>query len=135
MTKTRAAGSVLAVKINANYVNIPGVEGIPEFGGESAEYENTAINETAKTFNVDIPDNGTMAIGGSWDSKDATHSHLLASQASATTDDFQVTFNSGAVATFSALVKSFKVSAAKGGDEKFSASLRISGTVNITAAT
>lgn len=136
MTKTPAHGTKMAVKINGNYVNIPGLEGVPEFGPQAAEYENTAIDDEAKTFGKDLPDPGDMTITGSWDSKDTSHDYLMDCATNGhENDDFQVTYKSGAKAQFLANIMSFRTSAQKGKDEAFSSKLKLTGSVNYTAAT
>lgn len=135
MTKTSAAGSKLQVLINATYVDIPGLEGIPEFGPEKAEYDNTAIDDLSKTFGDDIPDNGDLTIMGSWDSKNAAHAYLLSrANTASTTDSFKTLFHSGATALFSGKCMRFRTSANKGQDEKFSTRIRLVSVVNYTAA-
>lgn len=135
MIKTQAAGTIIAVTINANFATIPGVEGIPEFGPQKSQYENTALNDTAKTFNTDIPDPGELQLAGSWDSKQATHAYLLAAAAAqGSPEAFKVTFHSGALSTFSAHVLSFRTSAGKGADEKFMMHLKLTGAPTYTAA-
>lgn len=134
--RTPAAGSKIAVLINATFVTIPNVEGIPEFGPMKGQYENTAINDTAKSFNTDLPDPGNIPLVGSWDSKDPAHAYLLAAAANeGAAESLKVTFHSTAMATFSAHVLSFRTSGAKGADEKFSCDLKVSGPVTYTAAT
>lgn len=135
MTKTPAAGAVLQVNISSAWMTIPGLEGIPEFGPEKTYYENTAIDDTAKTFGADLPDPGELTITGSWDSKNTAHAYLE-SQARNTSasDAFQVVFHSGAKSTFTGLIGAFRTSAQKGQDEKFSAKIRLSGAVNYVAA-
>lgn len=136
-TKTPAARSYLQFLIGTVYTNVPGVEGIPEFGPEKKEYENTAISDSTKTYGQDLPDPGDLVITGSWDSQDATHAGLLASAAnvSAVADGFKVVYHSNATATFSAFVMSFRTSAQKGADEKFSTRLKLSGAVTYAART
>lgn len=135
-TKTPAAGSYIAVKIGTVYTNIPGVEGIPEFGPEAAEYENTAINDTARTYNKDLPDPGDVTIGGSWDSKDTAHAYMLGCATNGhTNEDFKITFKSTATAQFNGNIMRFRTSAAKGQDEKFSCRVKLTGPVTYVAAT
>jgi hypothetical protein len=134
--KTSAAGSFIAVLINATYVTIPGVEGIPEFGPEKGEYENTAINDTSKTFGDDLPDNGSLDLTGSWDSRDVSHAYLLTrGNTASTTDSFKVTWHSGATDAFTAKVMKFRRMGAKGSDEKFAMRLRAISSVTHVAAT
>jgi hypothetical protein len=137
MTKKPARGAVPAVKINGNYVNIPGVDGIPRLGGGTkAEYENTAINENARTYGTDLRTPPTAALSGSWDSKDAAHVYLLASAANVNAEEeFQVTYNSGAIIRSNVKVMSFDVDAEGGKDERFYCDLKLTGVVNVTAAT
>jgi len=135
MTKTSAAGSKIQVTINGNFVDIPGVEGIPEFGPSKGEYENTAIDDLSKTFGDDIPDNGSLSLTGSWDSKNAAHAYLLTrANTASTTDTFKVVFHSGATATVTGKCMQFRTMAAKGQDEKFSINVRLTSVVNYTAA-
>lgn len=137
MTKTPARGSVLAVKINGNYVNIPGIQGLPRMGrGAKAEYENTGIDELSRTFGTDLSTPPTLEVTGSWDSKDAAHAYLLASANNvAATEDFQATYKSGAKFQCLGKVLSFDIEASQGKDESFYMGIKWTGTVNITAAT
>lgn len=136
MTKTPAAGSYMQIKINGNFVTIPGVESIPPFGPKKSFYENTAIDDAAKTYNADLPDPGEFTITGSWDSKDAAHAHMLASAADVdATDEIKTVWNSGATSQVNVLILSFVTSGQRGQDEKFECNMKLSGTVNYTAAT
>jgi hypothetical protein len=135
MTKTPAAGGKLGININGAYVNIPGLEGIPEFGPEKSYYENTAIDDVAKTFNADLPDPGEFTLTGSWDSNNVAHQHMQAQSINASaSDEMTAFFKSGAKAKVTGMIGSFRVSGQKGQDEKFSCKVRLSGAVNFTNA-
>lgn len=136
-----SAGCKISIKVNANFVEIKGCEAVPEYGGEKAVYETTAIADAAKTFGDDLPDNGEMPLGGIWDSTDPGQAALdAASRVAGVVSDFQVEWSKkGSAATaakdlFSGLVLSFRKSAAKGGPQKFSSKVKLSGSVSSTAA-
>lgn len=135
MTKTPARGSYLQVNTGSSLVTIPGLESIPEFGPEKSFYDNTAIDDTARTFGVDLPDPGEMTITGSFDATNVAHNYIwqTANNASiTTTTPFSATFKSTAVYTFAAYILSCKVSGAGGADEKFTARLKLSGAPSRT---
>lgn len=137
MIKTPARGAMLAVKINGNFVNIPGVDEVPRMGGGTKmEYENTDINSNARTYGTDLRTPPTVEIKGKWDSKEATHAYLLASAANVAAEEtFKCTYSSGAIITTNAKVMSFDVDATQGKDESFYMPLKLTGAVNVTAAT
>lgn len=136
-TKTPAAGSYLQININGSLTNIPGLEGLPEFGPEKQEYENTAIDDAAKTFGVDLPDPGEMTLVGSVDLRNAAHNYMATQGAgtAATTEGFKAVYKSGATATFGAKILSFRIGAVRGQDEKFSCRVKLSGAVTYTPGT
>lgn len=136
-----SAGSSTAIQINANYVVIAGCEGVPEFGAEKATYEVTAISDVAKFFGDDLPDFGEITLTGAADTTDPGQARLLASAAAAgVTDLFTSQFakpaggTTGAKGMFSGLVLSYKLSAVKGGAQKFSSKVKLTGVVNWTPA-
>lgn len=136
-----SAGSKISIKVNANFVEIKGAEGIPEYGAEKGVYETTSIADAAKTFGADLPDNGDMAIAGIWDSTDPGQVALAAAANDpAAVSDFKVEWakkssaSTAASDLFSGLVLSFRKSAAKGGPQKFSSKIKLSGVVSSTAA-
>lgn len=135
-TKTPAGGSYIQIMVGTVYTNIPGVEGIPEFGPEKQEYENTAISDTARTYGTDLPDPGELVLQGSVDLRDATHLQMANHAANVlSSDSFKVVYASGALATFTGKVMSFRISAQRGQDEKFNSRTKLSGAVTFTAAT
>ncbi len=131
-----SAGSKVEIQINASFVEIKGAEGIPEFGAEKGTYEVTTISDTAKTFGADLADYGEVTLNGIWDSTDPGQVYLLAASAvAAQTDTLKATFakktgmTNAATGTFSGLVLSFRVSAAKGGPQKFTSKVKLTGAV------
>jgi hypothetical protein len=135
-----SAGSKIEVTINATFVEIKGAEGIPEFGAEKGTYETTTISDTAKSFGADLADYGEVTLTGIWDSTDAGQAYLLAAAAVASqTDTFKATFTkksgatNAATGSFSGLVLSFKVAAAKGAPQKFTSKVKLTGAVTWVA--
>ena len=127
-TPTAAAGS--SISINAVVIN--GAEGIPEFGGERAWIESVPINATAKQFTADIPDFGEFMLAGERQKTDSGQNALLAASQAipGVAQPFVVTYSTGETATFLGTVGSFKVSANKGQNVRFSSKVKVSGAVN-----
>jgi len=137
-----SAGSQIKVSISSTMTIINGCEGIPAFGGVKGNYETTPIDATAKTFADDVPDPGEITLTGTWDSLDPGQAHLLASsQAIGTVDAFEVDFtkkpgaSTAAKATFNAYVLGFQVATAKNKAQMFTAKIKLTGPVTVTATT
>lgn len=135
-----SAGSKISVSISSTMTEIKGAEAIPEFGAEKGVYEITTISDTAKSFGADLPDYGEITLTGIWDSTDPGQVYMLASAANAAAvEAFQADFTKKATATtaakgvFSGLVLSFRVSATKGGPQKFTSKVKLTGAVTWTA--
>lgn len=135
-----SATSKISVKISSSYTEIKGAEAIPEYGAEKATYDTTSIADAAKTFGDDLPDYGELTLTGIWDSMDAGQAHLAASATTAgVVDDFQVDWAKKGSATtaakdvFNGIVLSFKKSGAKGGPQKFTSRIKLTGAVTATA--
>jgi hypothetical protein len=135
-----SAGSKISVTIASTPTLIHGAEAIPEFGPEKGVFETTAIDDTAKKFGGDVPDPGDLTLTGIWDSTDPGQVYMLtSSQTPGATEIFTVDFQKKAGATtaakavFSALVLSFKTSATKGGGQKFTSKIKLTGPVVYTA--
>lgn len=135
-TKTPAGGSRIQLQVGTVFTNIPGVEGIPGFGPDKQEYENTSISDAGRTYGTDLPDPGELQLSGSVDLRDSTHLQLSQNAANVlSSDNFKVIWASGAQATFAGKVMSFRISAQRGQDEKFECRVKLSGVVTFTAAT
>lgn len=136
-----SAGSKISISVNATFVEIKGAEGIPEYGAEKGVYETTTISDAAKSFGSDLPDNGELSLQGIWDSTDPGQVALMAAALDpAAVSSFKVDWakksggTTAASDTFSGLVLSFRKSAAKGGPQKFTSKVKLSGAVSSTAA-
>lgn len=130
------AGSQLAVNINGNYSNIPGIGSLDITGGGKPDVELTAISDTAKVFKGGMPDSGTADMSLWWDPTDAHHVFLKASydNTASPVEAFKVFLKDQANTHvyFGGPVKTFGISLGgpdSGGSVK--CSVKISGTIVI----
>lgn len=130
-----ARGGVLKVKISSTFTAMKGVMDIPELGNEKTIYERAYIDSTLPSVFEDLIQLAETTWTGDVDLKgDAAQAAVLAAYAAGTTLDLEVDFISGAKATFSAKVKTFKISGKGAENEMFSFTLKNTTEVAFTAA-
>jgi len=120
---------------SATFETIGGVSSISGIGGgEAADIDVTDFASTAKEFLQGLPDEGTVTISGNYDPSDAQQSLMLSKRASQESGDFKVILPDTGSTTFdfTAFVKSFDKSIEADDAVRFTANLRISGSITIS---
>ena len=143
MNKVRAMGTSLTKKKSGSETNdwvVGSLTSIGEIGVEISEIDVTTLDSPngAKEFIAGDMDAGTCEIAGYIKKTDdeATVTKMMALINAGSTEDWDVTFPSGAKWSFAAFVQSFKTTEeTPEGLIGFSGSLRISGLPVYTAST
>jgi hypothetical protein len=136
-----SAGSKISVSISSTMTVIKGASGIPAFGPNSATYDTTSIDDSAKSYGKDVPDPGKFKLTGIWDSTDPGQAYLYTAAGTPNqVDSFEVDFQkkqnatTAAKATFSAVILSFQFSAEKGKPQSYECEVQISGAITLAPA-
>lgn len=100
-------------------------------GGEAADIDTTDFDSTAKEFVQGLPDEGVITVTGNFDPDDAQQTLMQTRRASQASADFRAVLPDSGSTTFSftAFVKSFEKSIEADDAVRFTATLRITGSI------
>ena len=113
------------------YTEITGIVSVQGPDGSASEIDTTALSDTAKTYSMGLPDEGTLTIEAIHDPSNTQHEALRAARAAQTLQNFSLRLSDSPQTqyNFSAFVPSFSLSAGVDDVVKASYTLRISGAV------
>lgn len=136
MARYSTAGTLTQVNINGVFTNIDGVESFSGPSGEKSEIDTTSLADTAATFLAGLPNYGELQLTCMDNPADAGNAYLLTRfAASNVTDNFKIILpfsGTGNTLAFNGYVKSWKLDGQKASPGKFTASVKLSGTVTRT---
>ena len=122
-----------------SYDIINGVTQVQKPEASRGEIDMTDLQSTAKEYELDIPDYGSVSFPFNFDGTDTEHQALLVLESSSTAGLFKVEMvENGAITVtsfvFTADVSSIAVSGGAGGKQEGTLNLRVTGAVTIAHA-
>lgn len=130
------AGIVLAVTINNNVTNVPGVDTIQIQPGAKPTIDTTAISDSASSSVVGVQAPGSVTFPIMWDPGDAVHQYLLAgyNTAGSRNEVWKVTCKDtgNAEITFNGFIGDFSIDLSKNSVAKSSISVALSTGITVT---
>lgn len=143
VSAVKSAGTKLEVK-DPTTNTWKSICGVTDFSGPTAsrgEMDATKLCSTAKEFDLDLPDYGSLTINGFYEPGDASHILLDDLFRNAEKTQFRITYvddglgNGATIQTFEARVSGKPITASQGDFVKVSITLRITGDITTTLPT
>lgn len=134
MAYAAAAAQGSIIQMGSPLTTIPGVQGLSISGGDRPDIEVTAINDTARSFVQDLPNQYSVSFTLAYDSADTQHAALRTAFTNATATAFNIVLNDTGddAGAFTGYVKQFTPKAEKGNFVACDVQIIVSGAITWT---